>query len=104
MSIKTFIIQFSFAITFLFFSFFALKNAEAGTPDVLKCQKDCGTVDVNNEFSFQARLMKESKRAGCNVTFIEDDIILTAAHCFDIKVKCCDSEKAKKKSRIWKKK
>ena len=71
--------------------------------DVLKCQKDCGTVDVNNEFSFQARLMKGSKRAGCNVTFIEDDIILTAAHCFDIKVKCCDSEKAKKKSRIWKK-
>jgi hypothetical protein len=59
-------------------------SVEAGTPDVLKCQKDCGTVDVNNEFSFQARLMIGSKRAECNVIFIEDDIILTAAHCFDI--------------------
>ena len=103
MNIKIFIIIFSFTATLLLFSFFAFKYAEAGTPDVLKCQKDCGTVDVNNEFSFQARLMKGSKRAGCNVTFIEDDIILTAAHCFDIKVKCCDSEKAKKKSRIWEK-
>ena len=45
-------------IIFLCFIFFGFKFAEAGTPDVLKCQKDCGTVDVDNEFSFQARLMK----------------------------------------------
>ena len=50
--------KFFYMIIFLCFIFFGFKFAEAGTPDVLKCQKDCGTVDVDNEFSFQARLMK----------------------------------------------
>ena len=69
----------------------------------LNCKKNCGTVDVNNEFSFQARIMTGSGRSGCNVTFIEDDIILTASHCLGVKSKCCDSETLKKKSRDWKK-
>ena len=43
------IIQLFFAITFLLFSFFVFNYAEAGTPDVRKCQKDCGTVDLENE-------------------------------------------------------
>ena len=38
---------------------------------VLVCEKDCGIQDLDDEFTFQARL------AGlANVTFIEDDIIL----------------------------
>ncbi len=42
---------------------------------VLVCAKDCGTYDANDEFTFQARLA-----GGANVTFIEDDIILSSAH------------------------
>ena len=42
---------------------------------VLVCEKDCGTYDANDEFTFQARLA-----GGSNVTFIEDDIILSSAH------------------------
>ena len=42
---------------------------------VLVCAKDCGTYDANDEFTFQARLA-----GGSNVTFIEDDIILSSAH------------------------
>lgn len=53
MNIKIFIIQLFFAITFLLFSFFVFKYADAGTLDVLKYQKDCRTIDVNNEFSFK---------------------------------------------------
>ena len=40
---------------------------------------------------------------GCNVTFIEEDIILTASHSFGVKSKCCDSETVKKKSKDLKK-
>ena len=69
----------------------------------MNCTKACGTVDVNNEFSFQARIMSGSGSPGCNITFIEEDIILTASHCFGVKSKCCSSEAVKKKSRYWKK-
>tara|TARA_B100000767_G_scaffold213206_1_gene200505 strand:- start:262 stop:465 length:204 start_codon:yes stop_codon:yes gene_type:complete len=60
-------------------------------------------VEQNNEFSFQARIMRGSGSQGCNVTFSEEDIILTASHCFAVKSKCCGSETVKKKSRDWKK-
>jgi hypothetical protein len=69
----------------------------------LNCTKDFGTVDVNNEFSFQARIMKGPGSQVCNVTFIEQDIILTASHCFVVKSKCYSSEAVKKKSRDLKK-
>ena len=77
-------------------------------PKVLECKKDCGTVDSNNEFSFQARFAIGSDKKGCNVTFIEDDIILTSAHCLGLgpeekNIPCCDSETAKKKAKDWKK-
>ena len=44
---------------------------------------------------------------GCNVTFIEEDIILTAAHCLGIELSkkkhlCCDAETTKKKAIDWK--
>ena len=55
-------------------------------PPVLKCTENCGTVDVNNEFSFQARLSMGPDQFGCNVTFIEEDIILTAAHCLGLEI------------------
>ena len=42
---------------------------------VLVCEKDCGTYDANDEFTFQARLAGDA-----NVTFIEGDIILSSAH------------------------
>ena len=42
---------------------------------VLVCEKDCGIQDLDDEFTFQARLER-----GANVTFIEDDIILSSAH------------------------
>ena len=67
-----------------------------------ECKKDCGTVDVNNEFSFQAIFKGDNRNKGCNVTFIEEDIILTAAHCIAIdpehkNIPCCDAETTKKK-------
>ena len=68
----------------------------------LSCSKDCGTVDVNYVFSFQARIMRGSGSQGCNVTFIEEDIILTASHCFGVKSKCCDAETVKKNHEIGK--
>ena len=35
-----------------------IEYVEAKPPN---CTKDCGTVDVNNEFSFQARIMRGSE-------------------------------------------
>ena len=74
-------------------------------PNVLKCKKNCGTPDINNEFSFQARLSMGPEKFGGNVTFIEDDIIITSAHVLGInseKKTCCSSEKTKKLADDWK--
>ena len=74
-------------------------------PNVLQCKKDCGTPDINNEFSFQARLSMGPDRFGGNVTFIEDDIIITSAHVLGINSErklCCSSEKTKKLADDWK--
>ena len=59
----------------IFFLFLSL-TSYAGEPNVLQCKKNCGTPDINNEFSFQARLSMGHERFGGNVTFIEDDISL----------------------------
>ena len=74
-------------------------------PNVLQCKKDCGTPDINNEFSFQARLSMGPDRFGGNVTFIEDDIIITSAHVLGINSErklCCSSEKTEKLADDWK--
>lgn len=35
----------------------------------LNCTKDCGTADVNNEFSFQARIIRGLGSQGCKCNF-----------------------------------
>ena len=91
---KNFIILFIFVLINI--------SSHAREPNVLQCKKDCGTPDINNEFSFQARLSMGSEKFGGNVTFIEDDIIITSAHVLGINSQrkiCCSSEKTKKNSR-----
>ena len=67
---------------------------------VLVCEKDCGTYDANDEFTFQARLAR-----GANVTFIEDDIILSSAHILGFhpskKNYSCGAEAATKRDTDW---
>jgi len=78
----------------LFIFVFINIGSHAGEPNVLQCKKDCGTPDVNNEFSFQARLSMGPENFGGNVTFIEDDIIITSAHVLGINFErklCCSS-------------
>ena len=75
--------------------------AQHKDPNVLRCEKDCGIQDLDDEFTFQARL------AGlANVTFIEDDIILSSAHIlgFDYNKKdtfSCGAEAATKRNTDW---
>ena len=59
------------AITSLFAVFFLSYNLFA-EPNVLKCKKNCGTSDLNNEFTFQARLSMGPDKFGGNVSFIEN--------------------------------
>ena len=94
----------NFFITLFIFIFINIYS-HAGEPNVLKCKKDCGNSDINNEFSFQARLSMGPEKFGGNVTFIEDDIILTSAHVLGINSErklCCSSEKTKKLADDWK--
>jgi hypothetical protein len=49
-------------------------------PNVLKCNKNCGIPDLKNEYSFQARIAMGTDLWGANVTFIEEDIILSQGH------------------------
>ena len=51
-----------------------------GEPNVLKCNKNCGKSDLNDSYSFQARIAMGPDQWGANVTFIEDDIILSQGH------------------------
>ena len=94
----------NFFITLFIFIFINIYS-HAGEPNVLKCKKDCGNSDINNEFSFQARLSMGPEKFGGNVTFIEDDIIITSAHVLGINSErklCCSSEKTKKLADDWK--
>ena len=68
---------------------------------VLLCEKDCGTYDANDEFTFQARLA-----GSANVTFIEDDIILSSAHILGFEPNkkntlSCGAEAATKRNTDW---
>ena len=68
---------------------------------VLVCEKDCGIQDLDDEFTFQARLER-----GANVTFFEDDIFLSSAHIlgFDDNKKdtfSCGAEAATKRDTDW---
>ena len=92
------------AITSLFAVFFLSYNLFA-EPNVLKCKKNCGTSDLNNEFTFQARLSMGPDKFGGNVSFIENDIIITEAHVLGIRSErkvCCSSKKTKKLADDWK--
>ena len=51
-----------------------------GEPNVLKCNKNCGVSDLNDNYSFQARIAMGPDMWGGNVTFIENDIILSQGH------------------------
>ena len=84
----------------LFIFLLAFKSLAA--PRVLKCEKDCGTLDINNDFTFQARMAQGKDMWGANVTFIEDDIILSSAHILGFepnkrKTLSCGAEAATKK-------
>ena len=49
-------------------------------PNVLKCNKNCGNPDISDNYTFQARIAMGPDKWGSNVTFIEDDIILSQGH------------------------
>ena len=49
-------------------------------PNVLKCNKNCGNPDISDNYTFQARIAMGPDKWGANVTFIEDDIILSQGH------------------------
>ena len=73
---------------------------------VLVCEKDCGTYDANDEFTFQARLALGKDMWGANVTFIEDDIILSSAHILGFEPSkkntlSCGAEAATKRNTDW---
>ena len=67
--------------TFIFLIFILFKFSFAfAEPNVLKCNKNCGKSDLNDSYSFQARIAMGPDQWGANVTFIEDDIILSQGH------------------------
>ena len=67
--------------TFIFLTLILFKFSFAfAEPNVLKCNKNCGKSDLNDSYSFQARIAMGPDQWGANVTFIEDDIILSQGH------------------------
>ena len=95
----------SFFALFIFFIYLVAFESLA-EPPVLKCEKDCGTLDINDDFTFQARMAQGSDMWGANVTFIEDDIILSSAHILGFepnkrKTLSCGAEAATKKNTDW---
>jgi len=65
---------------FLFLLFATFSFETLSEPNVLKCEKNCGLLDINDDFTFQARMAQGEDMWGANVTFIENDIILSSAH------------------------
>ena len=95
----------SFFALFIFFIYLVAFESLA-KPPVLKCKKDCGTLDINDDFTFQARMAQGEDMWGANVTFIEDDIILSSAHILGFepnkrKTHSCGAEAATKKNTDW---
>ena len=63
-------------------------------------------IKTNDDFTFQARMAQGEDMWGANVTFIEDDIILSSAHIlgFELNKKktlSCGAEAATKKNTDW---
>ena len=91
---------------FLFLLFATFSFETLSDPNVLKCKKNCGTYDENDEFTFQARMAQGDDMWGANVTFIEDDIIISSAHILGFepdkrKSLSCGAEAATKKNTDW---
>ena len=87
--------------------FFIFINETDSRPRVLKCNGDCGVIDESAKYSAVARLCYGSgnDRRGSDVTFIEDDIIITQAHVFGNPNRiapCCGGD-CEKKAEDWKK-
>ena len=66
-------------LLFVFLSF-SLISVSYSDPNVLECKQDCGIYDSKDSYTFQARMAQGEDMWGANVTFIEDDIILSSAH------------------------
>ena len=97
-------IIFKYSLVILLFIFFSSESYSQ--PRVLKCKGDCGTLDESNKYSAVARLCygSSSDPLGSDVTFIEDDIIITQAHIFGNPRKtapCCGGD-CEKKADDWK--
>ena len=87
--------------------FFTFISETESRPRVLKCAGDCGVIDESSKYSAVARLCYGSGN-GSDVTFIEDDIIITQAHIFgniNRIAPCCggDCEKKQKTGKNLKK-
>ena len=89
-----------------FLIYFALVSVSFAQPNVLTCKKNCGTFDANDEYTFQARFAQGHDLWGGNVTFIEDDIILSEAHVLGFspdrrETLSCGAEAASKRNTDW---
>jgi hypothetical protein len=85
---------------------FGLVSTSFSDPNVLQCKKNCGNYDTKNNYSFQARMAQGEDMWGANVTFIEDDIIISSAHILGFEPNkkqtlSCGPEAAKKRNTDW---
>lgn len=102
MIVKKLMISVIFLITFTFYS----TSTAFAQPRVVKCKADCGQIDNKDQYSAVARMCFDNGQGG-EVTFIDDDIVITQAHVFGINpdsrnLPCC-GENCKKFSPDWKK-
>ena len=84
----------------------SLISASHAEPNVLQCKQNCGTYDSKNSYSFQARMAQGEDMWGANVTFIEDDIIISSAHILGFEPNrrqtlSCGQEAAKIRNTDW---
>ncbi|MDA8942285.1 hypothetical protein N9I44_01115, partial [bacterium] len=84
----------------------SLISASHADPNVLQCKQNCGTYDSQNSYSFQARMAQGEDMWGANVTFIEDDIIISSAHILGFEPNrretlSCGQEAAKIRNTDW---
>jgi len=92
-------------LLFVFLSF-SLISVSYSDPNVLECKQDCGIYDSKDSYTFQARMAQGEDMWGANVTFIEDDIILSSAHILGfepnrIQTLSCGPEAAQKRNTDW---
>jgi len=67
-------------ITILLLLIFFKVSLAFSEPNVLKCNKNCRNPEISDNYTFQARIAMGPDKWGANVTFIEDDIILSQGH------------------------